>query len=135
MTLAIKLQFGEKREQVWEVIDGHRAGIHDTGRTDEDRARLLMLHRDGHQADETYRRPHRPLTAATQRAKVGKQSWPLTPAKWMRTSCASTTRAAEESQRSSAALSLLNWGLRQREQRLWGQGYGVLAAGSRLGKR
>ena len=44
--LAFKLQFGGNREQVWQIIDAHRARIPDEGeRTEEDRAWLLALHR------------------------------------------------------------------------------------------
>ena len=44
--LALKLQLGQKRERVWEVIDAHRAQIPDEhDRTEADLLRLLALHR------------------------------------------------------------------------------------------
>ena len=44
--LAWKLQLGGKADQIWEIIDAHRAGIRDENeRTDADRAWLLALHR------------------------------------------------------------------------------------------
>ena len=44
--LAWKLQVGGKAEETWQIIDAHRAQIPDEdGRTDDDRAWLLALHR------------------------------------------------------------------------------------------
>ena len=45
-TLACKLQFGGKAEEVWQIIDAHRSQIPpEELRTDEDRTWLLALHR------------------------------------------------------------------------------------------
>ena len=45
-TLACKLQFGGKAEEVWQIIDAHRSQIPpEEMRTDEDRTWLLALHR------------------------------------------------------------------------------------------
>ena len=119
-TLAVKLQFGEKKEQVWGIIDGHRAGIHDTDRTDEDRARLLMLH--GMDIRRMKRIDAPPsLDGGNTEGESGKAVLTPDTGKMDADLLRFYNTAAEESQRSSTALSLLNWGLRQREQNSGGK--------------
>ena len=111
-TLAIKMQFGEKKEQVWKVIDEHRVNIRDKDRTDEDRARLLMLHRM-----DIRRMKYSDVKPSTDGDNAGGEGW-------MAALTANTDKmdadllrfynaGAEENQQFFAALSLINWGLGQ----------------------
>ncbi len=117
-TLAIEMQFGEKKEWVWKVIDKHRTYIRDTDRTDEDRARLLMLH-----CMDIRRMEYSDIKPSTDGDNAGGEGW-------MATLTADTDKmdddllrfyntGAEKNQQFFAALSLLNWGQKQ-----WRQGSG-----------
>ncbi|MYD48819.1 MAG: hypothetical protein F4W95_10080 [Chloroflexi bacterium] len=66
-TLACKLQFGGKAEEVWKIIDAHRSRIPPEDlRTDEDRTWLLALHRTDTRRFE--------FTEVTPDAKEGKSN-------------------------------------------------------------
>lgn len=120
-TLAVELQLGGKKKQVREVIDGHLADIRDTGRTDEDRARLLMLHEMDIRRMRRIDAPPSP-DGDNSEGESGRAVLAPDTDKMDADLRRFYNVGAEESQRYSAALSLLNWGLRQWRQISEGEG-------------
>ena len=114
-TLAVRLQYGEKKGQVWEIIDDHRAKIPDTQRADEDRARLFILHKMDI-------RRLKPIDVTPPSdgdgAENGSGTVGLVPdTSKMDADLLNFVNAnTRKIQQPAAALSLLNWGLKQWEQ-------------------
>ncbi len=115
--LAWNLQFAGRARQVWDIIDAHLAQIPDEGeRTDEDRARLLALHRmDVRNFEAKPATSNLEGSTAGHEAEAGKDI--SFESKRLDEDLQSFVGAgAKERQQFLAAVSVMNWGVQQWER-------------------
>ena len=110
--IAIGLQFGEERERIWGIIDGHLANTPNTDRTDEDRELLLMLYGMDVRRMKSINAAPSP-DGDNAEGKSGNAILAPDTDKMDADLLHFYNTGAEESKQASAATSLLNWGLGQ----------------------